>query len=438
MTTGIPQTQIQQTKLRQRIVGNAPALNRAIEVALLIAPTDVNVLVIGESGVGKESFPQIIHQNSLRKHGPYVAVNCGAIPEGTIDSELFGHKKGAFTDAVTERKGYFEEADGGTIFLDEVGELPLPTQARLLRVLESGEFMKVGSSQVQRTDIRVVAATNVDLEEAIKKGKFRQDLYYRLNTVTIELPALRDRGEDVLLLFRMFASDFGDKYRMPPVRLSDEAAGLVRSYRWPGNIRELKNLAERLSVIAEDRVISLDMLREQLPPGADRRHPALITPTFSNDGERFGQTQSNNDDASAFGASGGSPDRMSAVLALLRELKMSVGDLSRILLQFMQARNDSTRKTVAMLPENNLVAASAAYEPVTTPASPMTRRPAGNAPSSDEEAVFAELVEEGKVLTLAQMEEKYIDMVMAKNKGSRKKTAEDLDISERTLYRKIK
>ena len=423
MTTGIHQAQIQQAKLRQRIAGNAPALNRAIEVALLIAPTDVNVLVIGESGVGKESFPQIIHQNSLRKHGPYVAVNCGAIPEGTIDSELFGHKKGAFTDAVTERKGYFEEADGGTIFLDEVGELPLPTQARLLRVLESGEFMKVGSSQVQRTDIRVVAATNVDLEEAIKKGKFRQDLYYRLNTVTIELPALRERGDDVLLLFRMFASDFGDKYHMPPVRLSDEAADLVRSYRWPGNIRELKNLVERLSVIAEDRTISYEVLRDQLPPGADRRHPALVSQDFIH-GQGFGQFPPHGEPS--FGTGEPQAGQMSAVFSLLRDLKMSVGDLSQILLRFLQTQNDPARTPVAMLPQGEMI----------------TNAPARSEqkPSSEsaEEAVFAELIEEGKVLTLEEMEEKYIEMVMAKNKGSRKKTAEDLNISERTLYRKIK
>lgn len=432
MTTGIPQTQIRQAKLRQRIVGNAPALDRAIEVALLIAPTDVNVLVTGESGVGKESFPQIIHQNSLRKHGPYVAVNCGAIPEGTIDSELFGHKKGAFTDAVTERKGYFEEADGGTIFLDEVGELPLPTQARLLRVLESGEFMKVGSSQVQRTDIRVVAATNVDLEDAIKKGKFRQDLFYRLNTVTIELPPLRDRGDDVLLLFRMFASDFGDKYRMPPIQLSEEAGDLIRSYRWPGNIRELKNLVERLSVIAEDRTISYEVLRDQLPPGADRRHPAILTsPTHEgNYGAPFGQIPPSfgggeNGEASA--------SQMSAIFGLLRELKMSIGDLSQLLISFMRNRGDFSSRPVAMLEEGHFVTESPTSSPV------RERTISTNTPGKKaEEAVFQELVDEGKVLTLEEMEEKYIRMIMAKNNGSRKKTAQDLNISERTLYRKIK
>lgn len=425
MTTGIPQTQIQQAKLRQRIAGNAPALNRAIEVALLIAPTDVNVLVIGESGVGKESFPQIIHQNSLRKHGPYVAVNCGAIPEGTIDSELFGHKKGAFTDAVTDRKGYFEEADGGTIFLDEVGELPLPTQARLLRVLESGEFLKVGSSQVQKTDIRVVAATNVNLEEAIKKGKFRQDLYYRLNTVTIDLPPLRDRGDDVLLLFRMFASDFGDKYRMPPIRLSDEAADLVRSYRWPGNIRELKNLVERLSVIAEDRTISFEALRDQLPAGADRRHPALITPPLG-EGQGFGRIPPFGESGAFAGGEAGT-SQMNAIFALLRDLKMSVGDLSQILLRFIQSQNDPMPHSVAMLPEGHFASEEPAQGHHATPTG-----------ETAEEAVFSELIEEGKVLTLEEMEEKYINMVMTKNKGSRKKTAEDLNISERTLYRKIK
>ena len=278
MNNSIPKEEIRRAKQRQQIVGDCPALNRAVEVALLIAPTDVSVLVGGESGVGKEAFPKIIHQNSLRKHGPYVAVNCGAIPEGTIDSELFGHKKGSFTDAVTERQGYFEVADGGTIFLDEVGELPMATQARLLRVLESGEFMKVGSSDVQRTDIRVVAATNVNLQEAVKRGDFRQDLLYRLNTVTIDLPPLRDRGRDVILLFKKFAADFADKYHMPPIRLDEEAEQLLQSYDWPGNIRQLRNVVERLSVIAPDRMISREVLQDNLPRNAEVRHPALVSP----------------------------------------------------------------------------------------------------------------------------------------------------------------
>lgn len=396
------------------MIGNAPELNRAVEVALLIAPTDVSVLVIGESGVGKESFPQIIHQNSARKHGPYVAVNCGAIPEGTIDSELFGHKKGSFTDAVTERSGYFEEANGGTIFLDEVGELPLPTQARLLRVLESGEYMKVGSSQVQRADIRVVAATNVDLEEAIREGKFRQDLYYRLNTVTINLPPLRDRGDDVLLLFRLFASDFADKYHMPPIRLSEEAERLLLSYRWPGNIRELKNLVERLSVIAEDRIISEEALRATLPPDVDRRHPVLITP----------QQQSGFSGGAGESAFGASSPQMAAMYGMLRDVKMSVNDLSQLIYQVLQGQGPQQSTVPSSLPSPNVVLSGT--------------EPPARSTATAAEAEFQDIVDDGHILTLDEMEQKYIEMVLKRNNGVRKKTAEDLNISERTLYRKLK
>ena len=241
--------EIQQVKLRFGIIGNNEALMRAIDIAIQVAPTDLSVLITGESGVGKESFPQIIHQYSRRKHGQYIAVNCGAIPEGTIDSELFGHEKGAFTGAIGERKGYFGEANGGTIFLDEVGELPLPTQARLLRVLESGEFIKVGSSKVEKTDVRIVAATNVNLTQAIADGRFREDLYYRLNTVPIQVPPLRERGEDVVLLFRKFASDFAEKYRMPAIQLTEDGKQVLLGYSWPGNVRQLKNITEQISII---------------------------------------------------------------------------------------------------------------------------------------------------------------------------------------------
>ena len=244
-------SEIQQVKQRFGIIGNTETLNRAIDIAIQVAPTDLSVLITGESGVGKESFPQIIHQYSRRKHGQYIAVNCGAIPEGTIDSELFGHEKGAFTGAIGERKGYFGEADGGTIFLDEVGELPLPTQARLLRVLESGEFIKVGSSKVQKTDVRIVAATNVNLREAISSGKFREDLYYRLNTVPVQIPPLRERPEDIVLLFRKFASDFAEKYRMPAIQLSEDAKRVLVSYSWPGNVRQLKNITEQISILKQ-------------------------------------------------------------------------------------------------------------------------------------------------------------------------------------------
>ena len=250
---------VQQIKQRFGIIGNNPGLNRAIDVALQVAPTDLSVLITGESGVGKETFPQIIHQNSQRKHGQYIAVNCGAIPEGTIDSELFGHEKGSFTGALADRKGYFEVADGGTIFLDEVGELPTPTQARLLRVLETGEFIKVGSSKVQKTNVRIVAATNVNLVQAVSEGKFREDLYYRLNTVPIQVPPLRERPEDIVLLFRKFASDCAEKYRMPPIRLDDEARQLLVSYRWPGNVRELENVVERAVLLTRGNVLQLSL-----------------------------------------------------------------------------------------------------------------------------------------------------------------------------------
>ena len=268
--------EIQQVKLRFGIIGNNEALLRGIDVAMQVAPTDLSVLITGESGVGKESFPQIIHQYSRRKHGQYIAVNCGAIPEGTIDSELFGHEKGAFTGAISDRKGYFGEADGGTIFLDEVGELPLPTQARLLRVLESGEFIKVGSSKVEKTDVRIVAATNVNLTQAIADGRFREDLYYRLNTVPIQVPPLRERGEDVVLLFRKFASDFAEKYHMPALQLTDDARQMLMAYSWPGNVRQLKNITEQISIIEPNREITAAILKGYLPANNVQRLPALL------------------------------------------------------------------------------------------------------------------------------------------------------------------
>ena len=269
--------EIQQVKLRFGIIGNNEALMRAIDIAIQVAPTDLSVLITGESGVGKESFPQIIHQYSRRKHGQYIAVNCGAIPEGTIDSELFGHEKGAFTGAIGERKGYFGEADGGTIFLDEVGELPMPTQARLLRVLETGEFIKVGSSKVEKTNVRIVAATNVNLTQAIADGRFREDLYYRLNTVPIQVPALRERGEDVVLLFRKFASDFAEKYRMPAIQLTEDAKQLLLAYSWPGTVRQLKNITEQISIIETNREINASILKNYLPEQNNaQRLPALF------------------------------------------------------------------------------------------------------------------------------------------------------------------
>lgn len=402
---------IQRAKQRFGIVGNSEALNRAIEVALLIAPTDVSVLVTGESGVGKENFPKIIHHNSVRKHGAFVAVNCGAIPEGTIDSELFGHKKGSFTDAVTERKGYFEVADGGTIFLDEVGELPLATQARLLRVLESGEFMKVGSSDVQRTDIRVVAATNVDLEEAVKEGKFRQDLFYRLNTVTIELPSLRERGNDIGLLFRKFASDFADKYQMPPIRLDDGALSMLEMYSWPGNIRQLRNLVERLSVIAEDRTITKEVLERNLPANALVRHPAVIStqPTFERQQESFGQTPPN--------------ATLGALYAMLHDVQGNVNELTQLLYRLLQGQQ--------YMPQTMHSIEAPRPNPITE----IHKGNKGEEITAVED--FHDLLEDGEIVTLKELEARYIEFVLERNNGARRKTAEDLDISERTLYRKL-
>lgn len=269
--------EVQQAKMRFGIIGNAPALTAAISRAVQVAPIDLSVLVTGESGSGKEFFPKIIHAFSARKHARYIAVNCGAIPEGTIDSELFGHEKGAFTGAIGSRKGYFEEADGGTIFLDEVAELPLTTQARLLRVLESGEFIKVGSSTVQKTNIRVVAATNVDMLKAVEEGRFREDLYYRLSTVNIAVPPLRDRGNDIMLLARKFASDFGERYRMPPVTFSDEARGLMMRYRWPGNVRQLKNVVEQTALFDAGREVTADDIEQYLPAGGPVYTPVLAS-----------------------------------------------------------------------------------------------------------------------------------------------------------------
>ena len=280
-------SEIQNIKLRFGIIGNAEGLNRAIDIAMQVAPTDLSVLVTGESGVGKESFPQIIHQFSRRKHGPYIAVNCGAIPEGTIDSELFGHEKGAFTGAISYRNGYFAEANGGTIFLDEVGELPLSTQARLLRVLESGEYIKVGSSKVQKTDVRIVAATNVNFTDAIAEGRFREDLYYRLNTVPIKVPPLRERPDDIALLFRKFASDFAEKYHMPAIQLTDEAKRMLVSYSWPGNIRQLKNITEQISIIETNRDITADILQGYLPAQAASRFPTLFGGKSTSNGKGF-------------------------------------------------------------------------------------------------------------------------------------------------------
>ena len=384
---------VQQIKQRFGIIGNSPGLNRAIDVALQVAPTDLSVLITGESGVGKETFPQIIHQNSPRKHGQYIAVNCGAIPEGTIDSELFGHEKGSFTGALADRKGYFEVADGGTIFLDEVGELPIPTQARLLRVLETGEFIKVGSSKVLKTNVRIVAATNVNLIQAVADGKFREDLYYRLNTVPIQIPPLRERPDDIILLFRKFAGDCAEKYRMPPVRLDDEARQLLTSYRWPGNVRELKNITERISVIEENRDITADVLRLYLPDLNVEKYPVLVKKQ-DNDQKFFNSERE-------------------ILYQVIFDMKKDVNDLKKLVHDIMGGKMPMP------------VADETPY------AHPI--RPVHSAPIQE-----AEAVEEEETLSLEEVEKEMIRKALEKHNGRRKNAAADLKISERTLYRKIK
>ena len=399
---------IQLIKQRFGIIGNHNGLNRAIDVALQVAPTDLSVLITGESGVGKETFPQIIHQFSQRKHGQYIAVNCGAIPEGTIDSELFGHEKGSFTGALADRKGYFEVADGGTIFLDEVGELPTPTQARLLRVLESGEFIKVGSSKVQKTNVRIVAATNVNLVQAVQEGKFREDLYYRLNTVPIQVPPLRERNEDIILLFRKFASDCAEKYRMPAVRLEEDARQLLLSYRWPGNVRELKNVTERISVIEEQREITADILRLYLPNVSVEKFPVLVKTEQE-------QKQFNSE--------------REILYQVLFDMRKDVNELKKLVHEIMSGQ-------IAMTSDVHDLSSVGNLSHVATPTSfsQPIQAPVHTIHSTIQDA---EDVEE-ETLSLEEVEKDMIRKALERHNGRRKNAAADLKISERTLYRKIK
>ena len=383
----------QQAKQRFGIIGNSPKLARAIDVALQVAPTDISVLVVGESGTGKENIPKIIHQNSKRKHAPYIAVNCGAIPEGTIDSELFGHEKGSFTGAQDSRKGYFETANGGTIFLDEVGELPMASQARLLRVLENGEIIKVGSSKAQQTDVRIIAATNVNILEAVKQGKFREDLYYRLNTISIQLPPLRKRGDDIYLLFRKFAADFADQYNTPPIRLTDDAVEILQDYNWPGNIRQLRNFVAQLSVIEEERMITADKLQEQLP-------------NISTGGlVKF--EDKNKADLS----------EREILYKVLFDMKRDLTELKKITFDLMQKQGNTeimqmanptlfkeTDDTSILINQNNRTG----------------------------------LIQVEESLSLFGQEKRLIEKSLLKHKGKRKDAAAELGISERTLYRKLK
>ena len=405
---------IQHIKQRFGIIGNDDGLNRALEKALRVSATEINVLVTGESGVGKENIPKIIHQFSARKHAKYIAVNCGAIPEGTIDSELFGHEKGAFTGATTTRSGYFEVADGGSIFLDEVGELPLTTQVRLLRILENGEFMKVGSSKVQKTDVRIVAATNLKMTEAIKKEKFREDLYYRLSTVEIHLPPLRERKKDIPLLFRKFASDFAQRYKMPSLKLNEDAQGILEQYRWSGNIRQLRNIAEQVSVLEKNRTLNANTLKNYLP-NLGPQLPAVIDhpdkeADFSSERE--------------------------ILYKVLFDMKNDLNDLKKLTHELMenetmksvQKNNPELIKKIYGEQENKTV------EFITPESKPQVH----NNPPSINQYDYAETVIEEEPLSLLDKEIEMIKQALKRSNGKRKIAAKELGISERTLYRKIK
>lgn len=411
---------VQSVKLNLGIIGNSPRLNNAVEIALQIAPTNLSVLIFGESGVGKEAFSQIIHTNSLRKDKPYIAINCGAIPEGTIDSELFGHVKGAFTGAVGDRKGYFETVNGGTIFLDEVGELPLQTQSRLLRVLESGEFIPVGASKVQKTNVRVVAATNVNLQKAIKDGKFREDLFYRLNTVPINIPALRERPEDIYMLFRKFANDTAELYRKPRIDLNDSAKKMLESYRWPGNIRQLKNVSEQVAILEKSSLVDAESLKKYLPDFGESHLP-MVNVTTSSEGNYATERE--------------------ILFKLLFDMKNDMNDLKKLVNDIMKNGGQYTPATIVNHStqeqfEENLIDLSndndTAINIVSGHQQTRTITPRDEAHIVDTQEIKDES------LSLLDTEVMYIKRALQKYKGKRKLAAQELGISERTLYRKIK
>ena len=408
---------LQSIKQRFGIIGISQGLNRALEKAMRVSSTDISVLVTGESGVGKENIPKIIHQNSHRKHAKYIAVNCGAIPEGTIDSELFGHEKGAFTGATSTRSGYFEVADGGTIFLDEVGELPLSTQVRLLRVLETGEFLKVGSSKAQTTNVRIVAATNVNMRDAIQKNKFREDLYYRLSTVEIHLPPLRNRKEDIPLLFRKFAADFAQKYRMPTLRLDEQAQELLVQYNWNGNIRQLRNIAEQISVLEQDRLLSANGLRPYLP-NMGSQLPALI----ENKKERSDFTS-----------------EREILYKVLFDMKSDLNDLKKLTLELMNQEISTEEKEGLIQKIYGDDTGNKKDENILTVMNPKDQLQNDTSIIQPQDNYsYAETIEAEETLSLLEKEIEMIKKALERSNGKRKLAAEELGISERTLYRKIK
>jgi DNA-binding NtrC family response regulator len=421
-------SEIQVVKQRFGIIGSSELLNRAIDIAVQVAPTDLSVLITGESGVGKENFPQIIHYYSHRKHGPYIAVNCGAIPEGTIDSELFGHEKGSFTGATADRKGYFEVADGGTIFLDEVGELPLSTQVRLLRVLEAGEFIKVGSSKTQKTNVRVVAATNLNMSQATRDGKFREDLFYRLNTVPIAVPALRERKEDIVLLFRKFASDFAEKYRMPAIKLTEDAKQLLTNYYWNGNVRQLKNITEQISVIEQQREINAQILRGYLPKDEVERLPALFSASV-NDRKTFNSERE-------------------ILYQVLFDMKKDMTDLKKVVHDIVNNQHaevqqaETNYQTSFINHKDTIIATQATKVDFKSDKSNRETKQFVNdyddVDTIQDAEEYQEVEMSQKPLSLEDMERQMIKFTLDKYKGKRKAAADELQISERTLYRKIK
>ena len=401
--------QLQQIKQRYNIVGNCEALNHALDVAMQVAPTDLSVLIVGESGVGKEIIPRLIHDNSPRKHEKYFAINCGSIPEGTIDSELFGHEKGSFTGAIGESEGYFGTANKGTIFLDEVGELPLATQARLLRVLETGEYIRVGGQEIRKTNVRIVAATNVNVRKAVSEGRFREDLYYRLNTIPIQMPPLRDRGEDILLLFRLFAMQMAEKYRIPRITLSEDAKKVMLRYKWPGNVRQLKNITEQMSVLAPEREISAQTIQDYIPSDPESTQLATIptsTGQHSYESER------------------------EMLYQILYELRTNVSELRAEMNGLRKQLDDGS-------PHSTTVVHDAGSRQLSTTQLVSTHHTA-NAPQRQTEEAEAEEIDEEETLNLNEVSRSTIEKALERNQGNRRKTADELGISDRTLYRKLK